>query len=115
MVQSKDNKIIDENAKLHPHSLYAETKIAAEQWLTTQAGSKIPNPLIFRLTTLYGISPRTRFDLIINQFVLDAFLTRELTIYQRGYTRSFIHVFDVVRGLIAGMQVRSSQAAGNNL
>jgi nucleoside-diphosphate-sugar epimerase len=60
-------------------------------------------PLIFRLTTLYGISPRTRFDLIINQFVLDAFLTRELTIYQRGYSRSFIHVFDVVRCLIAGM------------
>ena len=52
---------------------------------------------------MYGISPRTRFDLIINQFVLDAFLTRELTIYQRGYSRSFIHVFDVVRCLIAGM------------
>jgi len=102
--QSEDIKTLDEDAQLHPHSLYAETKIAAEQWLTTQAGGKDPRPLIFRLATLYGISPRTRFDLIINQFVLDAFLTRTLTIYQRGYTRSFIHVFDVVRGLIAGMQ-----------
>jgi nucleoside-diphosphate-sugar epimerase len=101
--ESQENKILDENAELHPHSLYAETKIAAEEWLCSQADGKAPKPLIFRLATLYGISPRTRFDLLINQFVLDAFLTRELTIYQRGYYRSFIHVFDVVRGLIAGM------------
>ena len=101
--QSEDNKILDESSALNPHSIYAETKLAAEQWLGDQAGKTNLRPLIFRLTTLYGISPRTRFDLIINQFVLDAFLTRELTIYQRGYSRSFIHVFDVVRCLIAGM------------
>ncbi len=101
--QSEENKLLDESAALHPHSIYAETKIAAEQWLVEQSGKSALRPLIFRLATLYGISPRTRFDLIINQFVLDAFLTRELTIYQRGYTRSFIHVFDVVRCLIEGM------------
>jgi nucleoside-diphosphate-sugar epimerase len=101
--QSEDNKTLDENAELNPHSIYAETKLAAEQWLGEKAGKTNLRPLIFRLATLYGISPRTRFDLIINQFVLDAFLTRELTIYQRGYSRSFIHVFDVVRCLIAGM------------
>ena len=105
--QSEDNKILDESSALNPHSIYAETKLAAEQWLGDQAVKTNLRPLIFRLTTLYGISPRTRFDLIINQFVLDAFLTRELTIYQRGYSRSFIHVFDVVRCLIAGMHAGS--------
>jgi nucleoside-diphosphate-sugar epimerase len=107
--QSEDNKVLDENAALNPHSIYAETKIAAEQWLCEQAGQSALRPLIFRLATLYGISPRTRFDLIINQFVLDAFLTRELTIYQRGYSRSFIHVFDVVRCLIAGMHAMAEK------
>lgn len=102
--QSDENKILDEDSDLNPHSIYAETKLAAEEWLGKQTGSSSLRPLIFRLATLYGISPRTRFDLIINQFVLDAFLTRELTIYQRGYSRSFIHVYDVVRCLIEGMR-----------
>jgi nucleoside-diphosphate-sugar epimerase len=109
--QSEDNKVLDETSPLHPHSLYAETKIAAEQWLADQAGKSKLVPLIYRLATLYGISPRTRFDLIINQFVLDAFLTRELTIYQRGYSRSFIHVYDVVRGFISGMQSNREKMA----
>ena len=61
-------------------------------------------PLIYRLATLYGISPRTRFDLIINQFVLEAYTKRELLIYQRGYSRSFVHIHDAVRGLILGLQ-----------
>jgi nucleoside-diphosphate-sugar epimerase len=56
--------------------------------------------LLFRFATLYGISPRTRFDLIVNQFVLEAFTRRELIIYQRGYSRSFVHVLDVVHGII---------------
>jgi nucleoside-diphosphate-sugar epimerase len=102
--QSDENKILDEDSDLNPHSIYAETKLAAEEWLGKQTGNSSLRPLIFRLATLYGISPRTRFDLIINQFVLDAFLTRELTIYQRGYSRSFIHVYDVVRCLIEGMR-----------
>jgi len=101
--QSEKNDILTEDSPLNPHSIYAETKIAAEEWLNGQVGSSELRPLIFRLATLYGLSPRTRFDLIINQFVLDAFLTRELTIYQRGYSRSFIHVFDVVRCLITSM------------
>jgi len=45
-----------------------------------------------------------RFDLIINQFVLEAFTKRELLIYQRGYSRSFVHINDAVRGLILGLQ-----------
>ena len=60
-------------------------------------------PLLFRFATLYGISPRTRFDLIVNQFVLDAFTKRQLLIYQRGYSRSFVRVRDVVRGIMLGL------------
>lgn len=99
---SPDGKPVNEETPLNPQSLYAETKIAAEEFLLTQTSGNC-SPLIFRLATLYGIAPRTRFDLIINQFVLDAYIDRELIIYQRGYSRSFIHVQDVVRGLTMGI------------
>jgi nucleoside-diphosphate-sugar epimerase len=99
---SPDGKPVTEESSLNPQSLYAETKITAEEFLLAQKDS-ICSPLIFRLATLYGIAPRTRFDLIINQFVLDAYSNRELIIYQRGYSRSFVHVQDVVRGMILGI------------
>jgi nucleoside-diphosphate-sugar epimerase len=69
-------------------------------------------PLIFRFATLYGISPRTRFDLIVNQFVLEAYTKRELLIYQRGYRRSFVHVRDVVRGIIMGLEAPDGKVRG---
>jgi len=108
---SLDGKPVTESSQLNPQSLYAETKIAAEEFLLGQKDA-IPGPLIFRLATLYGISPRTRFDLIVNQFVLDAYTRRELIIYQRGYSRSFVHVRDVVRGLILGLEAPQEKIRG---
>ena len=106
-----DGQPVTEESKLNPQSLYAETKIAAEEFLM---GNKDEScvPLIFRLATLYGISPRTRFDLIVNQFVLDAYTKRELIIYQRGYSRSFVHVRDVVRGILLGLQSPDEKIRG---
>jgi nucleoside-diphosphate-sugar epimerase len=100
---SPDGKPVNEESPLTPQSLYAETKIAAEHFLLAKTDASC-SPLIFRLATLYGLSPRTRFDLIINQFVLEAFTKRELLIYQRGYKRSFVHIQDAIRGLILGLQ-----------
>jgi nucleoside-diphosphate-sugar epimerase len=99
---SVNGKPVTEESPLTPQSLYAETKIAAEQYLLAQQDASVA-PLIFRFATLYGISPRTRFDLIVNQFVLEAFMKRELVIYQRGYSRSFVHVRDVVKGILLGL------------
>lgn len=100
---SPDGMPVTEESLLTPQSLYAETKIAAERFLTGQ-GEASCAPLIFRLATLYGLSPRTRFDLIINQFVLEAYTKRELLIYQRGYSRSFVHIRDAIRGIVLGLQ-----------
>jgi hypothetical protein len=58
------------------------------------------------------IFARTRFDLIVNQFVLDAFTKRELIIYQRGYSRSFVHVLDTVRGIILGLEAPEEKVRG---
>ncbi len=108
---ASDGKPVTEDSPLNPQSLYAETKIAAERYLLGQANAACA-PTIFRFATLYGISPRTRFDLIVNQFVLDAFTKRELLIYQRGYSRSFVHVRDVVRGILLGLEAPEKKVRG---
>jgi nucleoside-diphosphate-sugar epimerase len=108
---SPDGKPVTEESPLNPQSLYAETKIAAEEFLLSQKDAPTA-PLSFRFATLYGISPRTRFDLIVNQFVLEAFTRRELIIYQRGYSRSFVHVLDTVRGIIMGLRAEEATVRG---
>ena len=108
---SPDGQPVTEESPLNPQSLYAETKIAAEEFLLTQKDSSCA-PLLFRFATLYGLSPRTRFDLIVNQFVLEAFMKRQLIIYQRGYSRSFVHIRDVIRGVIMGLEVERENVCG---
>ncbi len=109
---AKDGRPVSEDSPLYPQSLYAETKIAAEEYLLGQAKGTQCAPLVFRFATLFGISPRTRFDLIVNQFVLEAFTKRELIIYQRGYSRSFVHVRDVVDGIILGLSLPEERIRG---
>lgn len=108
---SEDGKPVTEESSLNPQSLYAETKIASEEYLLSQKDAACA-PLLFRFATLYGISPRTRFDLIVNQFVLEAFTKRELIIYQRGYSRSFVHIRDVVRGVMMGLEAEQNKIRG---
>ena len=108
---SPDGKPVTEESPLNPQSLYAETKIASEEFLLGQAQAPTA-PLLFRFATLYGLSPRTRFDLIVNQFVLEAYTRRELIIYQRGYSRSFVHVRDVIRGLLMGLEAPEGKIRG---
>jgi nucleoside-diphosphate-sugar epimerase len=99
--RATDQRPVTEESDLHPLSTYAETKIEAERYLLGRSaeGTRCA-PIIPRFTTLFGISPRTRFDLMVNQFVLGALAHRRLVIYERNYRRSFVHVRDVVRALL---------------
>ncbi len=108
---TSDGKPVTECSPLNPQSLYAETKVAAEEYLLRRRDSPTA-PVVLRLATLYGVSPRTRFDLIVNQFVLDAYTKRHLLIYQRGYSRSFVHVRDVVRGMRLALDAPLEQVRG---
>ena len=108
---SPDGKPVSEESPLNPQSLYAETKIAAERFLLNQAGLNCL-PVIFRIATLYGLSPRTRFDQIINQFVLEAYSRRELLIYQRGYSRSYVHLQDIMHGILLGLESPLARIGG---
>ena len=109
---SPDGKAVAEDSPLNPQSLYAETKIAAEQYLLRQAGDARCVPIVYRFATLFGISPRTRFDLIVNQFVLEALTKRKLIIYQRGYARSFVHVRDVCEAICLALEADLEHIGG---
>jgi len=94
-----DSHPVTEESDLHPQSLYARTKIASEEFLLEEAKRTHMVAVIPRFTTLFGVSPRTRFDLLVNQFVLEALVLRKLVLFQGNYRRSFVHVRDVVRAL----------------
>ncbi len=98
-----EDRPVSEDSPLEAHSLYSETKLFAEEWLAQHSKDSSSAALVFRQSTAYGLSPRVRFDLLVNQFVLDAFFHRELVIYQRGYSRSFAHIQDVVQGYLLAL------------
>jgi nucleoside-diphosphate-sugar epimerase len=110
---SRGDQPATEQSTLNPQSLYAETVVGAGKFLITQ-GDTACKPVIFRMAHLYGLSPRPRFDLIVNQFVWEAYRNRELLIYQRGYSRSFLHIEDAVRGLLLGIE-NEIESVGNQV
>jgi nucleoside-diphosphate-sugar epimerase len=109
---AEDDEPVDETSPLNPQSLYAETKIESEEFLLGQGAGAPCAPVVLRFATLFGISPRTRFDLIVNQFVLEAVTKGELIIYQRGYHRSFVHVRDTVDGITLALGAERGKIAG---
>lgn len=86
----------DEDHPLNPISVYAETKVAVEQALTGMPD--LPSTRL-RLATVYGVAPRMRFDLTVNQFALEALQQGRLSIYGEEHWRPYVHVRDVARAI----------------
>jgi nucleoside-diphosphate-sugar epimerase len=79
-----------EDDELRPISHYGRTKVAAERLLLASG-----NCVVFRLATVFGASPRMRFDLMVNDFVRQAVTVGRLELYEPEFRRNFIHVRDV--------------------
>ena len=67
--------LLDEKSRLNPVSHYARMKVMSEQSLLSSSSDNF-NPTILRLATVFGNSPRQRFDLVVNTFVKNAFLKK---------------------------------------
>ena len=91
----KKNKFCDENSPLRPVSFYGRTKCDAENEV-----KKHKNYICFRLATVFGCSYRMRSDLLVNNFVYSALKNKKLTIYEPNFRRNFIHIADVVSGIV---------------
>ncbi|MGG7666425.1 NAD-dependent epimerase/dehydratase family protein [Dyadobacter sp. BHUBP1] len=90
--------LLDETAELNPISLYSETKVNFEKYLFDQKNSTITRTIL-RFSTVYGISPRPRFDLTVNEFTRDAALGKPLLIYGENFWRPYCHVSDLARSV----------------
>ena len=84
--------VCDEDTPLNPLSLYGETKTAAER-MAMERG----NTVALRFATAFGLSPRLRLDLMINDFTYQALVNRYLLVYEKHFRRTFIHVHDMAR------------------
>lgn len=79
-----------EGTPLEPVSLYGRTKVQAEAELLDS-----PNVITLRLATVFGMSPRMRLDLLVNNFVYAAVTSGYLVLFEKDFKRNFIHIRDV--------------------
>jgi nucleoside-diphosphate-sugar epimerase len=89
------SKYCDESSALNPISLYGRTKVLAEQEVM-----KHNNYVSLRLATVFGFSYRMRTDLLVNNFVYNAFHKKKISLYEENFKRNFIHVKDVSETII---------------
>ena len=87
-----------EETPLNPISLYGVTKMAAENAVLDKQG------VSFRLATVFGMAPRMRLDLLVNDFTWRAVTDRAVVIFEGHFKRNFIHVRDVVKGFVHGIE-----------
>ncbi len=90
---------MDENSELAPVSLYAETKVEVEQELLRAGGSGRMCVTPLRFATVFGVSPRMRFDLTVNEFTAEMLLKQRLVVYGEQFWRPYIHVRDAARAI----------------
>lgn len=88
----------DEDAPLNPLTLYAKTKVAAER-IVINASDERMTAVVLRFATSFGLSPRMRFDLILNQFAAEAVGAGRLEVYEPQAWRSHAHVSDIARAV----------------
>lgn len=110
----KDSKtFVNEESELRPVSLYAETKVEFENYLLSQNRDNICKPTCLRFSTVYGLSPRIRFDLTVNEFTKELALDRELVVFGEQFWRPYCHVVDLSRSILSVFNSESEKVAFN--
>jgi nucleoside-diphosphate-sugar epimerase len=88
-----------EESPLRPISLYGETKVKAERVVLDRG-----NAITLRLATVFGVSPRMRMDLLVNDFVWRAVHDRAVVVFEGHCKRNYIHIRDVVKAFLHCME-----------
>jgi nucleoside-diphosphate-sugar epimerase len=96
---STDDKLLTEESPLNPVSLYAVTKLASEKLLMNLASESF-SPTCLRFSTIFGLSGRTRFDLVVNLLTAKAVMDGKITIEGGNQWRPFLHVDDAALSLL---------------
>jgi nucleoside-diphosphate-sugar epimerase len=91
-------KFCTEDSPLRPLSTYGVTKVKAEEAVLARE-----NSISFRLATVFGMAPRMRMDLLVNDFVYRAVHDRAVVVFEGHFKRNYIHIRDVARAFLHGI------------
>lgn len=95
----ESGKLCTEDTPLRPISLYGVTKVEAERVVLERE-----NSLTFRLATVFGMSPRMRTDLLVNDFVYRAVHDRAVLVFEGHFKRNYVHIRDVANVFLHGIE-----------
>ena len=108
------NGYVDETSPLYPVSLYAKLKVECEDLLLNKIErSEEFSPTSLRFATVYGISPRMRFDLTVNEFTKELALGRELMVFGEQFWRPYCHVNDFGKAILTVLNAPENKVAYN--
>ncbi|MEW6540771.1 MAG: NAD(P)-dependent oxidoreductase [Bacillota bacterium] len=88
-----------EESPLRPISEYGKTKVEVEKALLEKG-----NAITFRLATVFGVSPRMRMDLLVNDFTYRAFKDKFIVLFEEHFRRNFIHIRDIAKAFLFGLE-----------
>ena len=101
---------IDEDGELRPVSLYAEQKVQIERMLLSDHLGRVSSTCL-RFATVYGVAPRMRFDLTVNEFTRDLWAERRLEVFGEKFWRPYVHVRDAARAVVTALDAPQNTAA----
>lgn len=102
--------LLTERSRLNPVSLYARTRVLSENILFDRHGDV--EPVVVRLATVFGLSPRMRFDLVVNTLTARALSEGRISIFGGNQWRPNVHCRDAARAFVMALEAPSSDVAG---
>jgi nucleoside-diphosphate-sugar epimerase len=107
------NSYVNEDSELRPVSLYAELKVKFEKYLLENRKDARICATALRFSTVYGFSPRIRFDLTVNEFTRNVCLTGEQEIWGPQFNRPYCHVDDLARSVVQVLEAPEEKVRVN--
>jgi len=110
-VYGASDELMTEASTVSPVSLYAETKVDSEKELLAATGEGF-HPTVLRFSTIFGLSPRPRFDLVVNLLTAKAVKEGLVTIFNGEQWRPFLHVADAAESIVRVLEAPADVVAG---
>ena len=106
----KEDDLLNERSRLNPVSLYARTRVLSENIIFDRCGDT--EPVVLRLATVFGLSPRMRFDLVVNTLTARAVVERAISIFGGRQWRPNVHCRDAARAFLMALEAPVDKVAG---
>ncbi len=107
------DSFVTETSELRPVSLYAELKVKFEKYILEERKDTNMSATALRFSTVYGFSPRIRFDLTVNEFTRNATINGEQEIWGAQFWRPYCHVDDLARAVVLVLESEDAKVRSN--